>query len=69
MSRLGVAVALSLAAHAGVAAAVLAGRSAEPLPALFVDLTEEDRAPDPPAGARPGPGEGAGREPPAARVS
>lgn len=41
MSRLGVAVALSAVAHAGVAAAVLASRSAEPWPVLSVDLTQE----------------------------
>jgi TonB family protein len=54
MSRLGVAVALSAVAHAGVAAAVLASRSAEPWPVLSVDLTREAaRTADATAGAGP----------------
>lgn len=53
MSRLGVAVALSAVAHAGVAAAVLTSRSAGPGFVLTVDLTRgADRSPD--AAASPG---------------
>jgi protein TonB len=56
VSRLGAAVALSVAVHAGVAAAVLSSRSAEPPPALYVDLTRETaRTPDGTGGASAGP--------------